>query len=75
MKRKRPARKIRNSILDGQLRPGEVHNEKTPAKDLGISRTPVREALLEMSAQGLVTFLLRRGVMIKDSARKHVEAR
>jgi DNA-binding GntR family transcriptional regulator len=64
---------LRDSILHGQLRPGEVHNEKTLAKDLGISRTPVREALLELSAQGLVTFLPRKGVMIKHFARKDVE--
>jgi DNA-binding GntR family transcriptional regulator len=64
---------LRDSILQGQLRPGEVHNEKTLAKDLGISRTPVREALLELSAQGLVTFLPRKGVMIKHFARKDVE--
>jgi DNA-binding GntR family transcriptional regulator len=64
---------LRDSILQGQLRPGEVHNEKTLATDLGISRTPVREALLELSAQGLVTFLPRKGVMIKHFARKDVE--
>ena len=34
------------------------------AKNLGISRTPVREALLELSSQGLVTFLPRKGLVV-----------
>jgi DNA-binding GntR family transcriptional regulator len=65
--------RLRDSIIHGQLRTGEVYNEMALAEALGISRTPVREALLELSAQGLVTFLPRKGVMIKHSTRKDVE--
>jgi DNA-binding GntR family transcriptional regulator len=64
---------LRDSIIHGQLRPGEVYNEMALAKDLGISRTPVREALLELSAQGLVTFLPRKGLIVKHFTRKDVE--
>jgi DNA-binding GntR family transcriptional regulator len=63
---------LRDSILNGQLQPGEIYNEMALAKELGISRTPVREALLELSAQGLVTFLPRKGVMIKYYTRKDI---
>ena len=45
---------LRKSIVEGQLRPGVIYNEMKLAKELGISRTPVREALLELSAHGLV---------------------
>lgn len=65
--------RLRDSIIHGQLLPGEVYNEMALAKDLGISRTPVREALLELAAQGLVTFLPRKGVMIRNFSRKDVE--
>lgn len=65
--------RLRDSILHGQLVPGEVYNEMNLAKDLGISRTPVREALLELSAQGLVIFLPRKGVLVKHFTRKDVE--
>jgi DNA-binding GntR family transcriptional regulator len=65
--------RLHDSIIHGQLRRGEVYNEMALAKALGISRTPVREALLELSAQGLVTFLPRKGVMIKHFTRKDVE--
>jgi GntR family transcriptional regulator, rspAB operon transcriptional repressor len=65
--------RLRDSIIHGQLLPGEVYNEMALAKDLGISRTPVREALLELSAQGLVSFLPRKGVMIRNFTLKDVK--
>ncbi len=64
---------LRNSILIGELKPGEVYNEMSLAKELGISRTPVREALLELASQGLVTFLPRKGVIVNHPSRKDVE--
>jgi len=64
---------LRDSILAGQLIPGEVYNEMALAKELGISRTPVREALLELSSQGLVTYLPRKGVVVKHYTRRDVE--
>jgi len=64
---------LRDSILAGHLSPGEIYNEMALAKEFGISRTPVREALLELSAQGLVTFLPRRGVMVTHYNRQDVE--
>ena len=64
---------LHDSILTGKLISGEVYNEMALAKELGISRTPVREALLELSAQGLVSFLPRRGVVVKRFTRQDVE--
>jgi len=65
--------KLRDSILDGSLQPGEIYNEKNLAEELGISRTPVREALLELSAQGLVIFLPRRGLIIRHFTKRDIE--
>lgn len=56
--------RLRESILSGQMKPGEVYNEMALATEMGVSRTPVREALLELASQGLVTFLPRKGVMV-----------
>ena len=56
--------RLRDSILSGQLRPGEIYNEMALAQEMGVSRTPVREALLELSSQGLVTFIPRKGVQV-----------
>jgi len=55
---------IREYILSGQWKIGVLYNEKAIAADLGISRTPVREALLELASQDLILFLPRRGLMI-----------
>jgi DNA-binding GntR family transcriptional regulator len=64
---------ILKSILSNTMIPNEVYNEIALAKDLGISRTPVREALLELSVQGLVTFLPRKGIVINRFTAKDVD--
>jgi DNA-binding GntR family transcriptional regulator len=64
---------IRQSILSGQWKIGEQYNEKAIAADLGISRTPVREALLELASQDLIIFLPRRGLMLNRFTRRDVD--
>ncbi len=64
---------IRNSILSAQWKIGELYNEKAIAADLGISRTPVREALLELASQDLIIFLPRRGLMVNRFNRRDVD--
>jgi len=56
--------RLREAILSGHMKPGEVYNEMALASEMGVSRTPVREALLELASQGFVTFLPRKGVMV-----------
>ena len=64
---------IRQSILSNQWKIGELYNEKAIAADLGISRTPVREALLELASQDLIIFLPRRGLMVNRFTRRDVD--
>ncbi len=64
---------ILKSILSNEMRSNEIYNEMMLAKDLGISRTPVREALLELSVQGLVTFLPRKGIVVNGFDEKDVD--
>ncbi len=64
---------IRQSILSDQWKLGELYNEKAIAVDLGISRTPVREALLELASQDLIIFLPRRGLMVNRFTRRDVD--
>ena len=64
---------IRNSILSGDWKIGEIYNEKAIAADLGISRTPVREALLELASHGLIVFLPRKGLMVNRFTRRDVD--
>jgi DNA-binding GntR family transcriptional regulator len=56
---------IRQAILDGRLEPGRRLKEQELARELGISRTPVREALLMLQAEGLVVATPNRGAMVR----------
>ncbi|MFO7753768.1 MAG: GntR family transcriptional regulator [Desulfobacteraceae bacterium] len=64
---------LRRSILSNELTPNVVYNEKALAQSLGISRTPVREALLELSSKRLVRFLPQKGVIINTFSDKDIE--
>jgi len=63
---------LRSSVITGQLEPGRLHNEKDLARGLGISRTPVREALLDLSKEGMIVFVPRKGIMIREITHKDV---
>jgi DNA-binding GntR family transcriptional regulator len=56
---------IRQAILDGRLAPGQRLKEEELARELGISRTPVREALLVLQAEGLVEAAPNRGAAVR----------
>ena len=55
---------IRQAILDVQIRPGEPIAENTLARWLGISRTPVREAILRLRQEGWVYSIHRKGLFV-----------
>jgi len=56
---------IREAIVDGRLEPGQRLKEEELARALGISRTPIREALLMLQAEGLVDAVPNRGAMVR----------
>jgi DNA-binding GntR family transcriptional regulator/TRAP-type C4-dicarboxylate transport system substrate-binding protein len=58
------ADRLRQEIHDGALRPGDRLDEQELADRLGVSRTPVREALRRLAAQGLVEERARRGCFV-----------
>ncbi len=64
---------LRESILTFKLVPGITYSELKVAEDLGLSRTPIREALLRLSAQGLITFLPRKGFELTRYKKKDLE--
>jgi DNA-binding GntR family transcriptional regulator len=59
---------IREAIIDGRLAPGQRLKEEELARELGMSRTPVREALLRLQSEGLVESLPRRGAIVRSYA-------
>ena len=64
----RRATQLRDSIEDeiatGQLKPGERLDEVSLAERFGVSRTPIREALQQLAAAGLVELRTRRGAIV-----------
>ena len=56
---------IREAIFEGRLEPGQRLKEEELAGELGISRTPVREALLILQADGLVSAVPNRGAVVR----------
>ena len=55
---------IRENILSGKYQEYEELHELTLAKELGVSRTPVREALHQLELEGLVTLVPNKGVHV-----------
>jgi DNA-binding GntR family transcriptional regulator len=62
--RSRAAHELRDRVLTGRLRPGDRLDLDEVAEEFGTSRTPVREALLELSYEGLVTVTPRSGITV-----------
>lgn len=56
---------IREAIMDGRLEPGQRLKEEELARELGISRTPVREALLILQTEGLLEATPNRGATVR----------
>jgi len=63
---------IRAQIEKGFLRPGDRINEKLLCQTLGLSRTPVREALIQLSIEGIVEVLPRRSIRVKKHSLKDI---
>jgi DNA-binding GntR family transcriptional regulator len=55
---------IFRAILDGKLRPGERLVEETIAQELGVSRSPVRQALNDLENQGIIAIIPRKGAYV-----------
>lgn len=63
---------LRKAIHDGVLQPGQRLREVEIAKELGVSRTPVREALTRLESSGLAAHRPPRGLMVAQLDRQQV---
>ena len=64
------AERLRARILAHTLAPGHWIDEQALATEYGISRTPLREALKVLAAEGLVTMKLRRGAYVTETSER-----
>ncbi|KUK42618.1 MAG: Transcriptional regulator, GntR family, partial [Thermovirga lienii] len=64
---------IRHKIITKQLKPGQRLPEVNIAAELGVSRTPVREALRRLASEGLVMIIPNSGARLASPSRKEME--
>jgi DNA-binding GntR family transcriptional regulator len=61
------------AIFSGKLKPGERLNESKFARDLGVSRIPIREALQQLQERGLVVDIPRRGKFVVNLTEEEIQ--
>lgn len=71
--RDRISESIRDSIIEGKLEPGARLAEPEVAQQLGVSRTPLREAFLQLEAEGFLTVNPRKGAIVSELSLKDAE--
>ena len=64
---------LRDAIVSGRYRPGDRLNESKIAREFGISRIPVREALMQLQEHGLVMNHERRGMFVTRLSEEDVQ--
>jgi DNA-binding GntR family transcriptional regulator len=63
---------LREAIVKGMLRPGERMMEIQLAEEMGVSRTPVREAIRKLELEGLVAMVPRKGAYVASLSMKDI---
>ena len=71
--RERTYNHLKSDVLAGRFTPGERLTEEHLAKSLGVSRTPVREALHKLESEGLIKPLETRGFSVGRDSREEME--
>lgn len=63
---------LREAIIIGELKPGERLMEIQLSEKMGVSRTPVREAIRKLELEGFVDMIPRRGAQVADLSNKQI---
>ena len=64
---------FREEMQSGSLTPGSSINLNAISRNLGISKTPLRDALIQLEAEGFVSILPRRGVLVNKLTRREIK--
>jgi len=64
---------LQDQLEKGELRPGSSINMEETSRKLGVSRTPLRDALLQLEMEGFVSILPRRGVIVNHLTLKDIK--
>lgn len=63
---------IKQAIMRNELSPGDIYSEQAIAKEMGMSKTPVHQALLDLENKGFVTILPRKGFKVNALSAKNI---
>lgn len=72
--REQVAEQIRNAIIEGRLKPNDHVVETALTQELGVSRTPIREALILLEREALIITIPHRGAFVRVFNAEDVEA-
>ncbi|MCM1055204.1 MAG: GntR family transcriptional regulator [Bacteroides sp.] len=64
---------IEDAVLNGEYKDGDSLNELKISEELGVSRTPVREALMQLELEGLARYIPNRGAVAVGITEKDIE--
>ncbi len=64
---------LRASIVSGAIKPGVIHSVPSLAAQLGVSVTPVREAMLDLATEGLVQPIRNRGFRVAEMSEQDLD--
>jgi DNA-binding GntR family transcriptional regulator len=64
---------LQNDILNGKYQPGDSLIELRLTEELGVSRTPIREAIRQLELEGLVQSIPNKGAIVKGISAKDIE--
>ena len=64
---------LKDGIISGQLKPGERILEARLAKQIGVSRSPIREAIRRLESEGLFTLVPQKGTFVTKISKKSAE--
>lgn len=63
---------LREAVFSGEFKPGDRLVENDLAEQMNVSRTPVREALRKLETEGIVEYIPRKGVVVKEFSRSDI---
>ncbi|MFM8633644.1 MAG: GntR family transcriptional regulator [Planctomycetia bacterium] len=69
----RAYRSLRRMIVEGRMQPRQRLSHRTLSKDLGIGRSPVRDALLQLEAEGLIEHRPNSGIYLRELTPRELE--
>ncbi len=63
---------LKNMIITREIAPGKKISEETLAQEIGVSRTPIREALFRLEHEGIVKIIPRRGAFVVKPSKENI---